>query len=420
MTRRVIEKPLDSKAARAKLDPRSKPYYRSLGPTLQIGYRKGKDTRRWVMRELVARGIYKVTSIAAADDGLKADGAEVLSYHQAEERARELHRKQADGDAPRGPYTVKQAIDDYVDHLDGRASQRDTRQRLAAYVPAKLADKEVVKLTSDELKMWFRGLAKAKPRLRSKKGAAKQNHREIDPDDAEAVRARKVSANRILGQLKAALNYAVGENKVAGERTPWRNVKPHKNVTSARVRYLQRPEARRLVNASDPQFRPLVQAALLTGCRYGELCRLKVSDFDSSAGTLFVQQSKSDRSRHVYLTAEGVAFFKRQCAGRSGSESLLGDWGPSHQLRPMKRACERAQIDPPIGFHGLRHTWASLAVQGGMDLMAVANALGHSTTRMVEQHYAHLDKGYMARQIDDHAPRFGIETDNVESPPLEN
>ena len=82
MTRRVIEKPLDSKAARAKLDPRSKPYYRSLGPTLQIGYRKGKDTRRWVMRELVARGIYKVTSIAAADDGLKADGAEVLSYHQ--------------------------------------------------------------------------------------------------------------------------------------------------------------------------------------------------------------------------------------------------------------------------------------------------------------------------------------------------
>ena len=39
-------------------------------------------------------------------------------------------------------------------------------------------------------------------------------------------------------------------------------------------------EFKRLMNASDPDFRKLVQAALLTGCRYGELSRLTAEDFN--------------------------------------------------------------------------------------------------------------------------------------------
>jgi integrase len=51
----------------------------------------------------------------------------------------------------------------------------------------------------------------------------------------------------------------------------------------------------RLVNSSDPDFRPLVRAALFTGCRYGELCALKVGDFDHENETLVIRQSKSRR-----------------------------------------------------------------------------------------------------------------------------
>ena len=51
-------------------------------------------------------------------------------------------------------------------------------------------------------------------------------------------------------------------------------------------------EATRLINASDPEFRPVVQAALQTGCRYGELTRLEVHDFNPDSGTLTVRQSK--------------------------------------------------------------------------------------------------------------------------------
>lgn len=413
MGRKVKEPALDSKSARTKLKVRAKPYYRSLGPELHLGYRKGKDTRRWVARVLVSRGTYAVSSIGHADDfGDAADGVKVLTFAQAQERARELYRKRDGGDIRHGSYTVRHAIADYVDYLEGRASQNDTRRRLAAYVPASIADKDVVKLTKKELVAWHRHLAKTPPRARTKKGAARQNHRNVDLADPDIARRRKVSANRVFGLLKAALNYALSEDKVACSDRAWRTVEPFKGVNTARVRYLTIAEAKRLINASDPEFRTLVQAALLTGARYGELTRLKVADFDPDAGAVFVQQSKSDKSRHVRLTQEGRHFFDGITAGRAAAEPMFGAWGPSHQLRPMVAACKRAKIDPPVGFHQLRHTWASLAVQGGMELMAVANALGHSTTRMAEKHYAHLSEGYMARQIEDHAPRFGIGESN--------
>jgi integrase len=76
-------------------------------------------------------------------------------------------------------------------------------------------------------------------------------------------------------------------------------------------------------------------------------------------------------------------------------------------------ACERAKIDPPIGSHQLRHTWASHAVMGGMPLPVVARNLGHADTRMVEKHYGHLAPSYVVDQVRKHAPRFGKVGSNI-------
>jgi integrase len=413
MGNKVKERPLDTKSARAKLPIRAKPYYRSLGPTLQLGYRRNEGVGRWVVRLLVSKGIYKVERIAAADDKLEANGIDVLSYAQALDRVRELHRQRADDDddAPKGPYTIRQAIADYLsDVLHGKASEDDTRKRLAAYVPESLASKECAKLSRKELLAWHRKLAEAMPRSRTKRGAPRQNYREVDLTDPEIARKRRVSGNRILGQLKAALNHAAHVGKITDDRAPWRNVKPFKGVNTARVRFLKNAEAKRLVNGSAPDFRPMVQAALLTGCRYSELCRLKVSDFDPDAGTVFIQQSKSDKSRHVVLTDEGQAFVEQMTAGRTGPDPMFRRvWGPSQQKRRMEAASKRAKIDPPINFHALRHTWASLAVMAGMPLMVVAKNLGHADTRMVEKHYGHLAPSYIADEIRRAAPRYGFD-----------
>jgi integrase len=98
-------------------------------------------------------------------------------------------------------------------------------------------------------------------------------------------------------------------------------------------------------------------------------------------------------------------------AGRAGDDLILGRWAKSQQIRPMAEAVQRAAIKPPITFHALRHTWASLAVMSGMPLMVVARNLGHADTRMVERHYGHLAPSFIADAIRKHAPRFGFKPD---------
>ena len=88
-------------------------------------------------------------------------------------------------------------------------------------------------------------------------------------------------------------------------------------------------------------------------------------------------------------------------------------WGKSHQSRPMAEAVKRAKIKPAIGFHTLRHTWASLSVMAGMPLLLVARNLGHRDTRMCERHYAHLSPSYEAESIRKHAPTFGFKPDKT-------
>jgi integrase len=93
-------------------------------------------------------------------------------------------------------------------------------------------------------------------------------------------------------------------------------------------------------------------------------------------------------------------------------------WGRAHQVRLMAAANERAKIDPPVVFHGLRHTWASLAVMNGVPLMVVAKNLGHSDTRMVERSYGHLSQSYIFDAIRAGAPRFGTDVEQVNIVPL--
>lgn len=54
---------------------------------------------------------------------------------------------------------------------------------------------------------------------------------------------------------------------------------------------------------------------------------------------------------------------------------------------------------PAIGFHGLRHTCASLMVMSGASLRAVQKLLGHSSITTTEK-YSHLAPDYMEREAD--------------------
>jgi integrase len=131
-----------------------------------------------------------------------------------------------------------------------------------------------------------------------------------------------------------------------------------------------------------------------------------------------IGKSKSGKARHVILTPEGADFFRQQCAGRDGAEPIFRrangtTWSKSDQARPMREACAHARMAPPISFHALRHTWASLATMNGVPLMVVAKNLGHADTRMVEKHYGHLAPSFIADAIRAGAPRFAASSNTT-------
>lgn len=417
MARRIRYSELETPTARERLRP-AKHHWRALDPgKLSLGYlRKRKAVAGvWLKRSYVGVderniGRYKQTIIAVADDFADADGVNVLSFGQAQLRAR-------DQDRPSSPLTVREAVDLYIEFLRSRGQNtNDTRRRADVHIIPQLGEKEVEALTSAQIRKWLADHAAAPALVRSKKNGTRKTKQA--PNDDDAIRRRRSSANRVLTILKAALNHAYDEGKVSTNDAWGRRVKPFRSVDVARIRFLSLEEATRLLNACEPDFRRLVRGALETGARFSELGRLMASDFSHNAGTLHVRKSKSGHARHIILTPEAVAFFRDITAGRAGDALIFthangAAWKASQQRRPMIEAVSAAKIAPSISFHGLRHTYASHCVMGNVPLLVVAKNLGHATVNMVQKHYAHLAPSYEADAIRAGAPRFDGKETNV-------
>ncbi|MCC2663520.1 MAG: integrase family protein [Geminicoccaceae bacterium] len=428
MARTVADRNLGTREARRRLAARRKPYWRPIERGLHVGYYKGSRGGRWIARRYCGEGRYHETVVGTADDVLDADGRAILDFDQAQAGAREWFHaevRRAAGEAPEaGPFTVSQVLDTYLKwYALHRKALVGTRSAIEAHIRPALGELEVVKLTTATIRRWHDQLPGQPARVRTRRGEAPR-HREA-PDAPEAQRARRSTANRLLTVLKAALNHVWThppkdhEAAVAAfDPEAWRKVKPFRGVDAARVRYLQAEECRRLLNACPPDFRALVRGALASGCRYGELARLEVRDFNRDAATLLVPESKSGKPRHVPLDDEAAAFLEAITAGRPGNERIFrrangGGWGKSHQARPLLVACLAARIEPAANFHCLRHTWASHRVMKGAPMMVVAHVLGHADTRMVDKHYGHLAPSYVRDIVRATAMELGTHEINV-------
>lgn len=411
MPRQTVDQPITTRASRERLKARSEPYWRALDAGVAIGYRKARKGGTWIARILLD-GKYREGALGRADDEIKPEGVKVLDYRQAETKARawaSVQQHKSVGLDPerdtRAPYTVVDAIRDYLTHYRRRGGKglAQTQFVVDAHILPALGAIRLDRLSRQRLAGWRDALADASPRLRVAKGATIQKVRAVDPADPDALRRRRASANRILTVLKAALNHAHQEGH-GGNKDVWAMVKPFRDVDAPKISFLTDPEATRLVNACPTDFRQIVVAALLTGMRYGEITRLRAGDFNAESGTVTLATSKSGKPRHVVLTQEGQAFFAQATIGKPTSAFVFTrddgtGWGKSYQARPLSAACQTAKISPAISFHILRHTYASRLALRGTPMPVIAAQLGHAGTRMTERHYAHLTPSYVAETV---------------------
>jgi integrase len=420
---------IGSRDARLRLKARAEPYWQVIERGLSLGYRKSAEGGAWVVRRYdAARRRHVEGRVATADDNREADGIEVLNHGQAQRKVlSESHERalKASGKL----YTVAEAIADYVEQ---RASDAETT--LNAYLLPRFGERRVAELTTDDFKAWkvwaFKRPMQRKSKTRpagKKRNFKKPRQRKPKPaaklvDKEEEIRKRKSTINRVINSVKACLNYAHEEGKVANAEA-WSKLRKYPGADSARIRWLTLEEATRLQNAAGPDLRPLILSAMLTGCRKGELLRLKARDFESESKTLLILKSKSKRTatakhRRVYLNADGVALFETLTAGKTGDELLFkcadgSDWYPMKLTRTLNAAYAAAKV-APVRFHELRHTYASHLAQLGEPLLNIAALLGHKDTRMVEKHYAHLAPSHLHTTVGK-LPSFGtLPTSNVQ------
>jgi integrase len=414
--RHVRDARIETREARRRLSAQREPHWRAIVQGAHLGYYRGARRGAWVVRWRKPEGAYQKAVLGEADDIRDGDGVHVLDYRAAQQKALEQIARWEHHEAPEAssaPTTVADVMADYLDWIETHrrsTTAREWRYMAHAHILPPLGKFEVAKLTTARLRKWHEELAEQPARLRTGRGA-KQRHRDAS-NDPDAIRARRASANRNLTVLKAALNYAWQSGRITGSDEAWRKVKPFRGADAVRVRYLRIDECTRLLNACEPDFRRLVRGALVTGARYSELCRADVCDFNPDSTSLLVQESKGGKPRHIPLDDEAAAFLTGITAGRAPREPLFvradGDrWGKSHQRRPLAEACKVARIEPAIGFHILRHTWASLRIMAGLPLMVAAQVLGHSDTRMVEKHYGHLAPSFVRDAVRATALRLG-------------
>jgi hypothetical protein len=211
MPRTLKDAKLDTRSARARLAARREPYWRSISDGFGVGYRKGSKGGTWIARHYTPVAGRRFNALGTADDVADADGVHVLTFSQAQEAARAWFAalaRQDRNETIAGPYTVGQALDDYVTDYKRRGGKAAYRLEAAlrAHIRPELGGVPLQALTRQQVEKWHAKLAETPPRLRTAPGK-RQKYAPLD-NSPDAVRRRRSTANRVLTILKAALNLA--------------------------------------------------------------------------------------------------------------------------------------------------------------------------------------------------------------------
>lgn len=201
---------------------------------------------------------------------------------------------------------------------------------------------------------------------------------------------------------------------------------PAEKLTSTKIArklpsVLSFEEIERILDIQKPEKLVLRDKAILellysSGLRVSELLTLKVSDlfFDDEVIRVIGKGSKQRivpiGSSAIEWLTEYLKKFRPLLQKRMRSENIVFLNSRGSKLSRMaiwkivKKYCEKANIEKDIHPHTFRHSFATHLLEGGADLRAVQEMLGHadiSTTQI----YTHIDREYVKQIHKDFHPR---------------
>lgn len=337
---------------------------RNSGPRLFWNARK----RLWYIR-WTERGRGRERSTGAADAG------------QAQtELARFIENRAAEAARPREP---------------GRIWVADVIGAYAAEHVPHVASVETAAAACDRLLSWWGGRVVGDISPQTCKEYAR----------SRTFNGRQVKAGtaaRELTVLRAALNHAVREKRLAAAPYVWT---PQR--APARDRWLTRSEVARLIRAarrnrvSKAQGRhiPLfILMALYTGARRGALLDLRWPQVDLERGLIDFNppgRKRTNKGRPIIPVSPKLLTVLKHCRKRSRGDHVISRRGAGvASVKTGFRNAARLAGLPGVTPHTLRHTAGTWMAQRGVDLWKIAGYLGHSHARTTEL-YAHHSPHYL-------------------------
>ena len=281
------------------------------------------------------------------------------------------------------------------------------RNYIENYIKPQLGGKQVSLITTQDVQRMYRRL-KSGGRVR---------------EDAEGSKRLSDSTVRHIhtmlhGAMKAAVQaHIIPQNPTENATAPKSNYKPMQVLNEQELdTFLQAVQ-------KDDIWRDFFYTELMTGLRRGEICALMWRDFDAKAGTLGISRTLHSKGQGVYAlgdtkTSQGnrTIILPESVAAllRARKKNSISQWifpqptspelpmNPGTAYRRLKTLLEEAGL-PSIRFHDLRHTFATLTLQNGMDVKTLSAMLGHVSAATTLDIYTHSTSDMQhaaARKID--------------------
>jgi integrase len=227
--------------------------------------------------------------------------------------------------------------------------------------------------------------------------------------------------------IHATLRDALRWNRVARNVADAATPPPLGSVRRNRPEAWTSDQLRRFLDfVADSRYLPAWVFLATTGCRRGECLGMQWGDLDLDASTAVISRQvttvdhelrvkelpKTKRGHMIRLDSGTVGMLRRWRARQAEEKLLVGagyedrDFvvchpdGSVYEPNRFSREFVRKQVQhnrmhadaplPRLVLHGLRHTWATLALHEGIDIQVVSERLNHSSTHVTREIYTHV------------------------------
>ena len=270
-------------------------------------------------------------------------------------------------------------LKDYSITKESDEQRSDLNRRIKYYLGAKRIDG----LSERTLKNYKANLESFAAKV--EKSAAK-----ITTDDIrgyiayldETRHLKETSLQTHINTLRAFFGWLHTEEKI--KKNPMSKIKSLKLDKKGARQALSVEELERLRDACKGyREKALVEFLVSTGCRLSEVAQLRAADLNLADRSVQVT-GKGDKDRVVFFSIRARLMIEEYMVSRKGGTGLfVSNKAPYEPLKPraiqrMVRAISlRAGLDKRVHPHLLRHTFATLALNGGMDIAVIQRLLGH-------------------------------------------